>query len=352
MSIIPKNKNLIQCSSSDSDLAENKHNHYSKEYKQIVDNNRIKSKYLSLMRINKNRSFALVTFTSNQKHDIDKLSHILEVRDSFIKKLKNLRANIDYITSIELADTHDNPHLHFQLFYDDEDYNRIMKAYGKVIALHKLKKNCCDITNKATYKELCWKLYIIKEYDNIEINKKGKYKLIKLMSARETYRKRLSKTKEFKYILMSQRQLPQKIYSTFFKKLNLNYEEVDTLYTKKVFKYSISKNNTAYSVRVGKYILYFDKHLLVENIKANNIKMLQLQEYFQIKASYQYKGSVHIDLVYDSLLDGNTLLSDYLSILKTLSRKEIIIEILFVYLNFFGSNYRPMMKVDYCFVFN
>jgi len=352
MSIIPKNKNLIQHTIFDSGLVEKKYNHYSKEYKQKVDNNRIKSQYLSLVDINKNRSFALVTFTSNKKHDVDKLSHILEIRESFIKKLKNLRAGIDYIASIELTDTYDNPHLHFQLFYDDQDYDRIIKAYRKVIIAHKLKKNCCDINNKITYKELCWGLYIIKEYDNKKIDKKGEYELIKLMSARETYRKRLSKTKKFKYILMSQRKLPQKVYSTFFKKLNLNYEEVNTLYTKEVFSYSISKNNTAYSVRVGKYIIYFDKHLLEENIKSNNIKMLQLQEYFQIKESYQYKGSVHINLVYDSLLKSKTLLLDYLSILKMLSYKEIIIEILFIYFNFFRSNYQSVKKVDYCFVFN
>ena len=352
MSIIPKNKNLIQYSSPDTDLVEKKHNHYSKEYKQRVDNNRIKSQYLSLMDINKNRSFALVTFTSNKKHDIDKLSHILDIRDTFIKKLKNLRAGIDYIASIEFADTHDNPHLHFQLFYDDKDYDRIIKVYNKVITAHKLKKNYCDINNKITYEELSWGLYVIKEYDNKKINKKGEHELIKLMSARETYRKRLRKTKKFKYILMSQRKLPQKVYSTFFKKLNLNYKEVNKLYSQEVFHYSISKTNTAYSVRVAKYILHFDKHLLVENIKYNNIKMLQLLQYFQIKESYQYKGSVHIDLVYDSLLNSMTLLFDYVNRLKILSYKEIIIEILFIYLNFLGSNYRPGLKVDYCFVFN
>ena len=151
---------------------------------------------------------------------------------------------------------------------------------------------------------------------------------------------------------MSQRKLPQKVYSTFFKKLDLNYKQVNDLYSQEVFNYSISKNNTSYSVRVGKYILYFDKHLLKENIKSNNIKMLQLLQYFQIKESYQYKGSVHIDLVYDSLLNSRTLLSDYVNRLKTLSYKEIIIEILFIYLNVFGSNYQPVRKVDYCFVFN
>ena len=352
MSIIPNNKSLIQCSTSIPDLLEKKYNHYSKEYKQRVDNNRIKSQYLSLMDINKNRSFALVTFTSNKKHDVDKLSHILEIRESFIKKLKNLRAGIDYIASIELSDTHDNPHIHFQLFYDDENYDSILKAYNKVIALHKIKKNCCDINNQITYKELCWGLYIVKEYDNLKINKKGEHELIKLMSARETYRKRLSKTKKFKYILMSQRKLPQKVYSTFFRKLNLNYKEVNSLYSQEVFNYSISKNNTAYSVRIGKYILYFDKHLLMQNIKSNNIKMLQLLQYFQIKESYQYKGSVHIDLLHSNLLNSSVLLFDYLNVLKILSRKEIILVILFIYFNFLRSIYLPVLKVDYCFVFN
>ena len=93
-------------------------------------NNKVKSAYLHLNESNRGRARALANFTVqamlNKQHQ---LLLIKEIKNYFSKRLQNLKVDINQMSVIELGKYKSNPHLHVQLFYNEEDLHKVEKAY-------------------------------------------------------------------------------------------------------------------------------------------------------------------------------------------------------------------------------
>ncbi len=131
-------------------------------------NDKTKSTYLHLCECNIGRKRALATFTVQaMQNKQDQLLLIKKIKNYFSKRLQNLKCDVQYFSVIELGRSRarSNPHLHVQLFYNEEDLHKVEKAYQKCIEFFLLVNKRCKLvkeSGKASDSPLSYN-YIIKE---------------------------------------------------------------------------------------------------------------------------------------------------------------------------------------------
>lgn len=189
-------------------------------------NKRTKSKYIQLSQNNIGRKRALVTFTV-KKH-INSQSQLLcikKIKNYFSKRLQNLKADVQYFNIIELGKNYNNPHLHSQLFFNEEDAKRVEQAYIKTIEHFSLNSKRCklvkeseEVLHSSSYN------YIIKEIDNLQLTNK---EILDLDSAQKKLKQ--GTTKHLQFFSMSRSKYPHPLYRTLWFKYRLNYKAVNTL---------------------------------------------------------------------------------------------------------------------------
>lgn len=197
-------------------------------------NNRILSSYIELNNINLGRKRALLTFTSFLDCPVEKLLLINELRGDLKKKLRNLNCNINYFDAIELGSNYmnnPNPHLHMQLFYDEENEERIIRVFNKIIDIYNLKADRCSFTVEDDRKPKGTYNYSLKEFSN---KNSDNQKIIDL----NLVRKKLNKKAGLKiqYYSMSRFENTIQIYRKLFKKFKLTYENVNELFEQNIFR--------------------------------------------------------------------------------------------------------------------
>jgi len=192
-------------------------------------NNRVKSSFLHLNEVNQHRHKALATFTVRSL--VNKQSQLIvikEIKNHFIKLLKNSSMDVQYFSVIELGDNLANPHTHIQLYFEEENIDKVQKAFQKTLACFGLDTQRCQLVQED--KELNRKSsfnYVIKEYDNTVLSDE---KILALDKARSSLKK--GEAKHIQLYSKSRLPHPHALYKTLFYKYQLTYLNVNFLFEK------------------------------------------------------------------------------------------------------------------------
>lgn len=237
-------------------------------------NNKVKSSYLHLCECNIGRSRALATFTvpamtANQLQ----LLLVKEIKNYFSKRLQNLKVDVQYFSVIELGRYKSNPHLHVQLFYDEEDLHKVEKSYQKTIAYFSLVAKRCKFV-KESGEEPGSPLnfnYIIKEFDNLKLSNK---EILELDAARK--RLKQGETKHLQFFSKSRSQHPHPLYKKMWFKHNLNYMNVNSLMNGYATRLNGLKLMKARQINKLPCILFKDGAIRIKSSKLFNLILLAL----------------------------------------------------------------------------
>lgn len=209
-------------------------------------NKKICSAYLYICDRNKDKERMLITFTSSKKTAFEKLSHIKEIKNHFSKLLSNLKIDIDKFSVIELGANYSNPHLHLQLFYNEIDFNKIVRAFNKTLIKFNLneRRSILSKEDKSKHK-LDYFVYILKEYSkNLSDSE-----ILKLDKVRSSLR--INENKNVQLVSHSHGVLSKKVYKELYYQYKIDYLVADTLHklgffniknkSTNIIKWSISK---------------------------------------------------------------------------------------------------------------
>ena len=200
-------------------------------------NKKVWANYLFLCDKNKNREKALITFTSPQATAYDKLSEIQLIKRFFAKLLTNLRIDIDRFAVVELGENKNNPHLHVQLFYNEDDLAKIKRAYTKTLQHFNLEERRCVFTladkNKTHIKYFA---YILKEYSK----KLSDKELLELDNARKKLR--VGNNRNMQFISHSHNTLTRDVYKHLYFKYGIGFTKADFFYNAQYMSVKKSKN--------------------------------------------------------------------------------------------------------------
>jgi len=162
----------------------------------------------------------LITFTYHDVDQYTKLSMINDIRNYFNRLIKNTKNDsIKFFSSIELGENIDNPHLHIQIWHENQ--KQIDKIYEKVIDRFGLFSEFCKITLPDTNKELY--AYVIKDYSKSLSDDE----LLRLDDARRVYRSVLDKNVRFSS--HSKGKYTKKVYKSLYSRFNIKKDDVDCL---------------------------------------------------------------------------------------------------------------------------
>lgn len=238
-------------------------------------NKKVKSSYLRLNDSNIGRNRALATFTV-KKHSKpqSQLLLIKEIKNYFSKRLQNLKSDIQYFNMIELSkkSNYSNPHLHSQLFYDEEDTKRVEQAYNKTIEHFSLNSERCKLVKES--EELLHSSsynYIIKELDNLQLTNK---EILDLDAARK-----LLKQGEAKHIQLhsqSRPLYPHPLYKTLWFNHKLKYIHVNHLMNHYATRLKGLKLMKARQINKLPYILFKDGAIQINSSKLFNLILLTI----------------------------------------------------------------------------
>ena len=204
-------------------------------------NKKVWSTYKYISDKNQDKEKMLITFTSPKSTPFDKFKHIAEIKKHFSKLLSNLKIDLAKFTVIELGKNLNNPHSHTQLFYNENDYHKIVKAFNKILIRFGLNEKRCIITKTDTTKfKLKYFVYILKEYSkNLTDNK-----LLELNKARQQLR--TNENKNIQIVSHSHGTLSKKVYKQLFYKNNIDYLTADMLYENQFLKIIQNNDNKNY----------------------------------------------------------------------------------------------------------
>jgi len=149
--------------------------------------------YYDLAHNNSHKQKMLITFTYSDENALFKMQVINDMRNHFNKLIRNLRNdNIKFFSNIELGENFDNPHVHIQLWFDDDaDKFDISRVYDKVVAKYGLMSSRCVVSLDERETDMFH--YVVKDYRK-DI---GDSELIELNSWKSFYRKELGKSIRF-----------------------------------------------------------------------------------------------------------------------------------------------------------
>ena len=192
-------------------------------------NKRIKSSFIHLYEINKERDKALATFTVSSFTDKrEQLVFIKEIKNHFIRLLKNSSIDIHHWVSIELGKNLNNPHTHIQLYFEEENIDKINKAYKKTIDHFNLDvKRCKLVQEDKELKTNSSSNYVIKEWDNTVMTDN---QILALDKARSSLKK--GEAKNIQMFSKSRASKPHPLYKKLYYTHKLNYHNVNYLFDK------------------------------------------------------------------------------------------------------------------------
>ncbi len=244
-------------------------------------NKKICSSYLYICDRNKDKDRMLITFTSSKKTAFEKLSHIKEIKNHFSKLLSNLKIDIDKFSVIELGANYSNPHLHLQLFYNEIDFNKILRAFNKTLLKFKLneKRSILSKEDKSKHK-LDYFVYILKEYSkNLSDSE-----ILKLDKARSSLK--INENKNIQLVSHSHGVLSKKVYKELYYQYKIDYLIADTLHKLGFFNI---KNTNIIQWSLSK-ILKLIVFCLVFSSKT--VKIRQKFLYINKSKKYIYKNTL------------------------------------------------------------
>ena len=237
-------------------------------------NDKTKSAYLHLCECNIGRKRALATFTVQaMQNKQDQLLLIKKIKNYFSKKLQNLKCDVQYFSVIELGRSRSNPHLHVQLFYNEEDLHKVEKAYQKCLEFFLLVNKRCKLVKEfgeASDSPLSFN-YIIKEFDNLKLSDK---EILDLDAARK--RLKQGKTKNLQFFSKSRVQHPHPLSKALLFKHNLTYMNVNTLMNGYAKRLQGLKLLEARQINELPYILFKDGAIRINSSKLYNLILLTL----------------------------------------------------------------------------
>ncbi len=190
-------------------------------------NNRDKSAYLHLDDVNRHRNKALATFTVLSMVDKQlQLILIKEIKNHFIKLLRNSSIDVVHYCSIELGRNLNNPHTHLQLYFEEENIDKINKAFQKTLDFFSLDDQRCKlIKENKDFKMNSSFNYVIKEFDNSLLSDA---QILAIDKARSAMKK--GKAKNIQLFSKSRLPHPHKLYTTLFFDYQLEYVNVNYLF--------------------------------------------------------------------------------------------------------------------------
>ena len=237
-------------------------------------NNKIKSTYLHLDKCNIGRSRALITFTvPTMTSRRSQLILIKDIKNYFAKRLQNLKVNIQYFSVIELGLQKWNPHLHFQIWYEEENDGRIEKAYYKTIKQFSLAQKRCEYTqeSKGILNPTSSFNYIIKEFDNTILSDKD---ILDLDLARRKLKQ--GEAKNIQFFSRSRLLHPHLLYKKLKQKYKLEYMTVDKLMNGYAIRLTGLKLMKARQNRNFPYVIFKGGAIQIDYIKIYNLALLTL----------------------------------------------------------------------------
>ena len=190
-------------------------------------NNRDKSAYLHLDDVNRHRSRALVTFTVLSMVDKQlQLILIKEIKNHFIKLLRNSSIDVVHYCSIELGKSLSNPHTHLQLYFEEENIDKINKAFQKTLNYFSLdEKRCKLVQENKDFKMNSSFNYVIKEFDNCLLSDS---QILAIDKARSSMKK--NEAKSIPFFSRSRLPYPHVLYKALFFQHQLSYVNVNYLF--------------------------------------------------------------------------------------------------------------------------
>lgn len=149
-----------------------------------------------------------------------KLSMINDIRNYFNKLIRNTKNDtIKYFSNIELGSDLDNPHLHIQVWHDNQ--KQIDKIYEKVIDRFGLFIDYCKVSYPSTYKEVY--NYVIKDYSKDLSDDE----IMRLHDAKSAYRGILDKN--IRFSSHSKGTYTKSVYKSLYCKYGIKKDNVDYL---------------------------------------------------------------------------------------------------------------------------
>ena len=161
-----------------------------KQYKKRASSTRFD--YYHLAHSNVHKSKMLVTFTYLDDNKFFKMQVVNDIRNYFNKLIRNLRDDdTKFFSSIEMGKDFSNPHVHFQLWFNESSRSSIVKAYQKTIAKFGLFQERCVMTLEE--KQTSVFHYVIKDYAKSLTDDE----ILDINMYRSMYRKELGKNLRF-----------------------------------------------------------------------------------------------------------------------------------------------------------
>jgi len=149
-----------------------------------------------------------------------KLYMINDIRNYFMRLVKNTKNdNIKFFTNIELGEDKDNPHLHIQVWHDNQE--QINRIYDKVISKFGLFSEFCHVTLPKEPKDIYD--YVIKDYSK----DKSDDELLALDDIKRVYRGVLEK--KIRFSSHSKGKYTKAIYKSLYAKFDLKKDIVDLM---------------------------------------------------------------------------------------------------------------------------
>ena len=255
-------------------------------------NNRDKSSFLHLNEVNQHRSKALATFTVLSFVDKQlQLILIKEIKNHFIQLLRNSRIDVCYWAQIELGKSLANPHTHIQLYFEEENIDKVKKAFQKTINYFHLDIKRCKLVEED--KELNMNSsfnYVIKELDNKVMTDD---EILSLDKARSLLKK--GEAKNIQLFSKSQLPYPRKLYTKLFFDYQLKYVNVNYLLDKGFA--TRLQGRALFEARQNKilpYIIFKSGAIKIQTMKLCSLIQLFLCFTVLVKLKIQQK-SVYIN---------------------------------------------------------
>lgn len=149
-----------------------------------------------------------------------KLDMINDIRNYFNKLVKNTKNdNIKFFSNIELGKNKDNPHVHIQVWHEDQ--KQIDKIYDKVISRFGLFAEYCKLIEQKNDTKIFE--YVIKDYNKSMSDEQ----LLKLDDAKRIFRGVLEK--KIRFSSHSKGKYTKAIYKSLYSKFDLKKDMVDLM---------------------------------------------------------------------------------------------------------------------------
>ncbi len=236
-------------------------------------NNKTKSKYIQLSDSNHGRKRSLVTFTvKKHANPQSQLLLIKKIKSYFSKRLQNLKSDIQYFNMIELGKNYNNPHLHSQLFFNEEDTKRVEHAFNKTIEHFSLNSKRCKLVKESeVILHTSSYNYIIKNLDNLQLTNK---EILELDAARK--RLKQGETKHLQLFSMSRSQYPHPMYKALLFQYGMKYINVNNLMNGYATRLQGLKLLEARQINELPYILFKDGAIRINSAKLYDLMLLTL----------------------------------------------------------------------------